>query len=247
MNSIYSEPGVSSKLLLYRYRVLKKHRFVYWLLLLFITASILALPWIHVESVISSPGVIAPLEEPVEIRAEASGKLFSSNFNDNCYVQKGDSLFSIRTGPLKKELFILAPISGYVCWLQEFERSSNVKRGQRIIEIVPKSALFVKCYLSGKDITSVQPQQVVEFQVESPKKNNEAVFPGTITEIVPSININEGRPIYEVRCSIADFQKEIHPVELKPGITLLTRFRSARRSAFDIILKDVENENSEQS
>jgi hypothetical protein len=79
------------------------------------------------------------------------------------------------------------------------------------------------------------------------KKNNEAVFPGTITEIVPSINMNEGRPIYEVRCSITDFQKEIHPVELKPGITLLTRFRSARRSAFDIILKEVENENSEQS
>jgi multidrug resistance efflux pump len=247
MNSIYSEPGVSGKLLLYRYRILKRNRFAYWLLLLLITASILALPWIYVESVISSPGVITPLEEPIEIRAEASGKLFSSHLNDNYYVQQGDSLFSIRTGLMRKELFILAPISGYVCWLHEFEGSSVVKKGQRILEIVPKSALVVKCYLSGKDITSVQPEQSVEFQVESPKKNLNAVYPGTITEIVPSINMNEGRVIYEVRCSIADFQKEIHPRELKPGITLLTRFRLARRSAFDIILKDVEDENSDQS
>lgn len=247
MNSIYSEPGVSSKLLLYRYRILKRSRLVYWLLLLFITASILALPWIHVESITSSPGVIAPLEEPLEIRAKASGKLFSSNFNDNYYVQQGDSLFSIRTGPLKKELFILAPISGYVFWLQKFERSSIVKEGQRIMEIVPKSALIAKCYLSGKDITSLQLEQAVEFQVESPNKKNDSFFSGTVTEIVPSINTNEDHLIYEVRSSIPDFQKEIHPVELKPGITLLTRFRSARRSALDIILKDDEDKNSEKS
>ena len=100
----------------------------------------------------------------------------------------------------------------------------------------------MKCYLSGDNITSLQPEQSVEFQIQSARRETNKVFSGKIKEILPSISKKDKAAIFEVRCSIDDtLENDLHDSQLKSGMTLLARFKLARRSAFDIILKDVED------
>jgi hypothetical protein len=62
---------------------------------------------------------------------------------------------------------------------------------------------------------------------------------GKIERILPSVDPKDPRAVFEVHCTIDSANGTNQSPSLKPGMTLLTRFRLARRSAVDIILKDV--------
>ena len=192
--------------------------------------------------------MIVPPVEPIEIRARSTGELNFFDLEENRFVVQGDTLFSIRQKGVKSEQFHRAPMDGYVRNLRIEAHQSLVNSGEMILEIRAKSDLIVKCYLSGDKITSLQPEQNVNFLVRSTRKERDKSFSGKVTDILPDISREDKPSVFEVRCSIDNTdENDLNASGLKPGMTLLARFRLARRSAFDIILKDAEDINQNPS
>ena len=219
----------------------KKNSILYSLLLISVIAPLLAMPWIQIESATTSPGVIAPPPEPYEIRVRTPGRLNLFNLGENRFVIKGDTLFSIWQEELQTEEIYRAPLDGSVHNIRSEADESWVRSGELILEIRPDTSIVVKCYLPPDNIVSVQPDQKVEFQIHSIPNDTTRVIPGKVMEILPAVLKNDKNAVFEVRCSIDDtVSNDLRASQLKPGMTLLARFRTARKSAFDIILKDVE-------
>ncbi len=161
------------------------------------------------------------------------------NLKENGFVVTGDTLFSIWRNETQSEEVYKAPIDGYVHNLRSKAGESLVHSGETILEIQPEASLVVKCYLNGDNVASVKPDQNVEFQVQSFQKDPEQAISGKITEILPAKFSKDRTTVYEVRCSIEDSDaNDLRNSVLRPGMTLLARFRTARKSAFDILMKD---------
>ncbi len=248
MKSILTQGSAEHNYVIHRHENRNKSSLLYLILLIAIILSLLALPWIQIDSVTTSPGVIAPPVEPIEIRARSTGEINFFDLEENRFVVQGDTLFSIRQRGIKSEQFHRAPMDGYVRSLRIEAHKSIVSAGESILEIQSDSDLVVKCYLSGDKIASLQPEQNVDFLVRSTRKERDKSFSGKITNILPDLSRKDKASVFEVRCSI-DKTAENDPKAsgLKPGMTLLTRFRLARRSAFDIISKDAEDINQNPS
>lgn len=248
MKSMLTQGSAEHNYVIHRHENRNKSRLLYLILLISVILSLLALPWIQIDSVTTSPGVIAPPAEPLEIRARSTGELNFFDLEENRLVVQGDTLFSIRRKGVKSEQFHRAPMDGYVRNLRIEAHKSLVKAGEMILEIQAGSDLVVKCYLPGDKITSLQPEQNVDFLVRYTRKERGRSFTGKVTDILPDISRKDKASIFEVRCSIdKTVENDLNASGLKPGTTLLARFRLARRSAFDIILKDAEDFNQNPS
>ncbi len=248
MKSLLTQGSAEHNYVIHRHENRNKSSLIYLILLIAVILSLLALPWIQIDSVTTSPGVIAPPLEPIEIRARSTGELNFFNLEENRFILQGDTLFSIRQRGMKSEQFQCAPMDGYVRNLRIEAHKSIVNAGEMILEIRAERDLVVKCYLSGDKITSLQPEQNVEFLVRSTRKERDKSLSGKVTDIVPDISREDKASIFEVRCSIDNTaENDLNASGLKPGMTLLARFRLARRSAFDIIVKDAEDINQNPS
>lgn len=241
MNTLFSPSSPEKTYVFHRHQNLNKGIILYTGLLILVITPLLAMPWIRLESVTTTPGVIMPSTKPVEIRAESSGSLSLLNLEENLFVKLGDTLFSIWRQTERKEIFTLAPTDGYVHNLKKTAHKRIVRKDEVILEIRSEQDLFVQCYLTGEDITSVQPEHIVEFLVQSQRKETKDLFKGKVTNIIPSISAKDQKAIFEIRCSIDSIRQGSNAQVLKVGTTLLTRFRGARRSAFGIILNEVED------
>jgi len=248
MKSILTQGSAEHNYVIHRHENQNRSSLLYLILLISVILSLLALPWIQIDSVTTSPGVIAPPVEPFKIRARSTGELILFDLEENRVVVQGDTLFSIRRKGMKSEQFHRAPVDGYVRNLRIEAHRSLVSAGERILEIHAGSDLVVKCYLTGDKITSLQPEQDVDFMVRSPRKESYKSFSGKVTDIIPDITRKDKASIFEIRCSLDNtVENDLQASGLKPGMTLLARFRLARRSAFDIISKDDENINQNPS
>ena len=239
MKSILPPVHAEHNYVFHRHANRNKHSILYLLLLISVITSLLAMPWIQFESSTTTPGLIAPHEEPLPVRVRATGRLNLLNLEENNFVVQGDTLFSIRRNETQSEEVYKAPIDGYVHNLRSKAGESLVHSGETILEIQPEASLVVKCYLNGDNVASVKPDQNVEFQVQSFQKDPEQAISGKITEILPAKFSKDRTTVYEVRCSIEDSDaNDLRNSVLRPGMTLLARFRTARKSAFDILMKD---------
>ena len=247
MKSILSQEPAEYNYLCHRHKNRNTISVLYPVLIIAVLACLIAIPWIQIESMTTSPGVIAPPREALEIRVKSQGKLKLYGLEENRFVQEGDTLFSIWREAINKEEFYFAPLDGYVWKLRNTIDKSVVEKGEMILEIQPELDLVVKCYLSGDEITSVQPDQNVDFRIKSFGKEKNRNLSGKVTSIQARISRKDEKPIFEVRCSVDTVENYFPASELKAGMTLLARFRLARRSAFDIILKDVENKDRNPS
>jgi len=242
MKSILTQGSAEHNYVIHRHETRNKSSLLYLILLISVILSLLALPWIQIDSVTTSPGVIAPPVEPIKIRARSTGELNFFDLEENRFVVQGDTLFSIRRRGIKSEQFHRAPMDGYVRNLRIEAHKSLVHAGEMILEIQAESDLVFKCYLSGDKITSLQPKQNVDFLVRSTRNEGDKSFSGKVTDILPDTSRKDKASIFEVRCSIDNtVENDLNASGLKPGMTLLARFRLARRSAFDIILKDAQD------
>lgn len=85
----------------HRFRHRKKSLVIYAVLLLFLSSSILALPFISIPLYISSHGVIKPEKERIQLRVIQAGQISFSALMNNKTVQKGDTLVRLNHRALK--------------------------------------------------------------------------------------------------------------------------------------------------
>lgn len=143
----------------------------------------------------------------------------------------------------KKGLILIAPVSGYVQRLDGLKKGVHVKEGAPVLQIIPETGLIVKCYVSADEIGLVEPDQEVEYRIPSLKKLGVEPPMGRVLSIAPDVSIKNNGPVFEVRCSLDSVAPEsgLNKGYLKNGMTLIARFRLARRTVFDLMVDDLED------
>lgn len=239
----------------------RRNQLIYSAILLMLVSALVFLPFIEFDVSTSSPGVIRSEAEPLTILASATGIIEKVFPVENAHVRKGDTLLVMACEKfnsliLKQEdllvlrtrvedqnytLALLSPIDGSVRVLSGLFAGSLVQEGRPLFEIVPDSHLIAACYVSPDEIGFVKPGQEVEIQVSSFKRRVIGPLRGKVLDIGSTLDLYHGNPAVEVRCSLNEGEGIADPCQLKKGMTLLVRFRLARRSAIDLLADEVED------
>lgn len=106
----------------HRFRHRKKSLIIYAVLLLFLSGSFLALPFIRIPIYISSPGVIKPEKERLQLRIIQTGQISFSALVNNKTVQKGDTLVRLNDWTLKhREAILITEIEAHRRMVNDLE------------------------------------------------------------------------------------------------------------------------------
>jgi HlyD family secretion protein len=143
----------------------------------------------------------------------------------------------------QRELVLVAPVSGYVQHLTGLKKGVHVREGAPVLEIIPESGLIVKCYVSSDEIGLVERNQKVIYRIPALKRLGGGTAAGKVLSISPDVSVKNTEPVYEVRCSLDSLPSEssCKKEPLKNGMTLIARFRLARRTVFDLLVDDLED------
>lgn len=91
------EEWIENSIETYLYQHTTKSQIIYWVVLLTVTAAIVALPFIYVDISVQGSGVVRPMTEKTEIKAAIAELVDSVYVREGDKVNKGDVLLRFRT------------------------------------------------------------------------------------------------------------------------------------------------------
>jgi membrane fusion protein, peptide pheromone/bacteriocin exporter len=148
---------------------------------------------------------------------------------------------------LEKELSryeIRSPITGTVQNLNGIFQSSFVHANQALGDISPDTSLIAEVYVTTGDIGLLREGMHVRMQIDAYNHHDWGVATGQIKSISTDVMINEGQPLFRVRCSIDQAYLELKNGfrgEIKKGMTFQARFIVSRRSLFQLLYDKVDD------
>jgi len=157
-----------------------------------------------------------------------------------------DQLWSEHT-QLKQELRraeIRSPITGTVQNRASIFQNSFVHANQVLGEISPDTILVAEVYVSPEDIGLLREDMPVRMQIDAYNYNQWGVLTGNIEGISTDVTMNEGQPLFRVRCSLDQTYLELQngfQGDIKKGMTFQARFIVSRRSLFQLLYDKVDD------
>ncbi len=148
---------------------------------------------------------------------------------------------------LKKELSryeIRSPITGTVQNINGIFQSSFIHVNQPLGEVSPDTSLIAEVYVTTGDIGLLREGMQVRMQIDAYNHHDWGVVTGQIKSISRDVIINEGQPLFRVRCSVDQTFLELKNGfrgELKKGMTFQARFIVSRRSLFQLLYDKVDD------
>lgn len=115
---------------------------------------------------------------------------------------------------------------------------------QALGEITPDTSLIAEIYVTTGDIGLLRTGMPVRIQVDAYNHNDWGVATGKIESISTDVIMNDGQPLFRVRCSIDQTYLQLKngfQGELKKGMTFQARFIVNRRSLFQLLYDKVDD------
>ena len=203
------------------FRTPKISQAIYVFLLVLIVSALISLPLIEIDDFGSAPGMIRTNSEPIQVHAGVTGQVERPLPMENSFVHLGDTLMVLRCWDLRT--------SDSLPRLLLRHPKIKVKEKFHVIR-APASGIVghLKGLRKGSFISQGDP--VVEIRPVS----------GLIVNCLGGRHLTDV-PLDSVPASPVFPLADDHPARprstcIKKGVTLLTRFRLARRSVFDILI-----------
>ena len=140
---------------------------------------------------------------------------------------------------------IIAGVSGTLMNIPPIGSGDFIYPNQKLGEISPDSTLLAVASLSPSDITFVEKDQKVLFQVDAFNYHQWGLLEGTILEISDDLSmISEREVAFKVICRLNDDKLRLKSGiegKIKKGMTFNGRFVVARRSLFQLLHDKVDN------
>ncbi len=139
---------------------------------------------------------------------------------------------------------IRSPITGTVQNLSGLFQNSFVYSNQALGEISPDTSLIAEVYVSTGDIGLLRDGLPVRIQIDAYNYNDWGVVTGQIESISTDVILNEGQPLFRVRCSIDQTYLELKNGfrgDIKKGMTFQARFIVSRRSLLQLLYDKVDD------
>lgn len=168
------------------------------------------------------------------------------NLDEMAFLEELDQLNSekIRLQQELERYELRSPISGTFQNLSGLFQNSFVYANQVLGEISPDTSLIAEVYVSTGDIGLLQEGMQVRVQIDAYNYNDWGVVTGNIQSISTDVIMNEGQPLFRVRCSIDQPYLQLKNGfrgELKKGMTFQARFIVSRRSLYQLLYDKVDD------
>ena len=103
-NQFFPKEFIGASIEHYSFKIRAASQTIYLILLICIAAIVAALPFIHVDVTRTISGKVTPTGPRQNIQVPVSGKVVFSSFDENRYLQEGDTLLKLNDERLQKEL-----------------------------------------------------------------------------------------------------------------------------------------------
>lgn len=133
---------------------------------------------------------------------------------------------------------IRSPVTGTLQNTNAVFPNGFVYANQILGEISPDTSIVAEVYVTPKDIGLLHEGMLVRIQLDAYNQNQWGVATGKIEEISRDMIINNGEPLFRVRCSVNQDYLELKngfKGEIKKGMSLQARFIVANRSLFQLL------------
>jgi multidrug resistance efflux pump len=144
----------------------------------------------------------------------------------------------------KEKYIVKAPMSGTIQNFSGIYPGSFIAANQAIAEISPDTSLIVESYISPRDIGLVYAGIPAKFQIDAFDYNQWGMVPGSIVEISNDIQLIEGKPVFQIKCTLDKGFLQLkngYKGRLKKGMTVQSRFIVAERSLFQLLYDNVDD------
>ncbi len=139
---------------------------------------------------------------------------------------------------------IKAPVKGTIQQINGRYKGVYIQAGEAIGVISPDSTLIGECYITPADIGLLKKDMKVQMQVDAFNYNSWGSVTGAITEIGNDFIAVDNRPVYIVRCRLANdtlMLKNGYKASLKKGMTFHSRFIVTRRTLWQLLYDKADN------
>lgn len=166
--------------------------------------------------------------------------------DETAFREELDQLESERIR-LKQELSryeIRSPVTGSIQNTDGIFQNSFVYANQVLGEISPDTSLVAEAYVSPQDVGLLREGMQVRLQVDAYNHHDWGIVTGRIKDISSDVLMNDGQPLFRVRCSLGQTFLELgngFSAEIKKGMTFQARFIVARRSLLQLLRDKVDD------
>ncbi|MCC5904990.1 MAG: HlyD family efflux transporter periplasmic adaptor subunit [Balneolaceae bacterium] len=166
--------------------------------------------------------------------------------DETAFEEELDQLESERIR-LQQELSryeIRSPVTGAVQNTDGIFQNSFVYANQVLGEISPDTSVVAEAYVSPQDVGLLRKGMQVRLQVDAYNHHDWGVVTGKIKDISSDVLMNDGQPLFRVRCSLDQTFLELgngFSAEIKKGMTFQARFIVARRSLLQLLRDKVDD------
>ena len=166
--------------------------------------------------------------------------------DETAYREELDQLESEKIR-LQQELSryeIRSPVTGAIQNTDGIFQNSFVYANQVLGEISPDTSVVAEAYVSPQDVGLLREGMQVRLQVDAYNHHDWGVATGRIKDISSDVLMNDGQPLFRVRCSLDQTFLELgngFSAEIKKGMTFQARFIVARRSLLQLLRDKVDD------
>ena len=222
----------------------KRTNIIYMTIICTLILIFISLFFIKIDVGINVIGSVKPVNDPVKMVSSSDGILSIHNLTENCDIQKGDTVFTIRNKKTGEVEIITAPSSGICIGLEKLSDGLKVETGQILLSILPDDELCIECNLTSKDISYICEGLTCNIQIDAYNYNQWGTLRGNITYVSKNPTITYQGNFYKVRCDFTPKYLELkngHKGYIKYGMNASCRFIVARRSVFELLYDKIED------
>lgn len=126
--------------------------------------------------------------------------------------------------------FILAPSSGTLCQCKSIMSGSVIQAGVKLGTITNSETLVADCYAETHDIKEIRTGSMVRIRMDGKSLGVMDYLETRVNKVDPDVMLINGRPVYRVRCLLADSEG------LVPGMTFTASILLYRASLSSLLL-----------
>ena len=98
-----------------------------------------------------------------------------------------------------KELIVRSPGKGFIYDFSPLEEGSSIMEGERLASYVPKSELFVRATVSGRDLAYLSEGKNVTMRFDSYDFTKYGTIKGLIKKIAPQRRVSASKDLFQSR------------------------------------------------
>ena len=138
--------------------------------------------------------------------------------------------------------YVIAPAEGMLRQCPGITRGSLIQLGASLGTISPQGHSVAECYVETRDIAAIQTGMPVRIRLDGPDMGRQSFLESSVAQIDTDVMVTGGRPVYRVRCNLAEDHFRNENGQYRPmilGMTFSASMVLCRKSLASLLLERI--------